>query len=357
MRSYEIRMPHALTPRLPIGSSFFVCAAILGGCGVSAVPTSPADDSAETRIADTHTVTEASGDTPTPSTPKASPETTLGVTDTGIWSDLDDQIQLAFPSDANPDQVTAVVDREHKLLIAYIDGWPTKVYPLAGDSEIAVGDQTVALRAGDAAELGPLLSAGDVTELAKGSSAPPGDADGDGIPDPLDLLIGAQKTVLNGADYGAGYIHLAYPNGDVPRDRGVCTDVVVRAVRNAGTDIQSALQDDIKRSRRSYPMVKKRNAHIDHRRVKTLLPYFRRHWEARSADLDDPTDPLMPGDVVFMDTFPSRSGPDHIGIISNHMAESGQPLVINNWTNGTKTAEMDLLGWVPVTHRFRYPSN
>jgi uncharacterized protein YijF (DUF1287 family) len=54
-----------------------------------------------------------------------------------------------------------------------------------------------------------------------------------------------------------------------------------------------------------------------------------------------------------MDTFPSKSGPDHIGIVSDTIGESGHPLVINNWTDGYHTQEMDLLGFVPVTHRFR----
>ena len=97
------------------------------------------------------------------------------------------------------------------------------------------------------------------------------------------------------------------------------------------------------------------DASIDHRRVGTLLPYFKKHWQQRSAKLDDPSDPLRPGDVILMDTFPSRSGPDHIGIISDQVAESGFPYVINNWTNGTVTSEMDLLGFVPVMYRFRLP--
>jgi uncharacterized protein YijF (DUF1287 family) len=54
-----------------------------------------------------------------------------------------------------------------------------------------------------------------------------------------------------------------------------------------------------------------------------------------------------------MDTFPSRSGPDHIGIVSDRRGPSGHPLIINNWTDGHVTSEMDLLGFVPVTHRFR----
>jgi len=97
------------------------------------------------------------------------------------------------------------------------------------------------------------------------------------------------------------------------------------------------------------------DANIDHRRVGTLLPYFKKHWNQRKAALDDKDDPLKPGDIVLMDTFPSRSGPDHIGIISDQIGDSGHPLVINNWTNGTVTSEMDLLGSVPVLYRFRLP--
>jgi uncharacterized protein YijF (DUF1287 family) len=136
----------------------------------------------------------------------------------------------------------------------------------------------------------------------------------------------------------------------------VCTDVVIRAVRNAGIDIQSELHDDIRRAPAAYPMVKGMgDPNIDQRRVGTLLPYFLRHWERHSARLDDPADPLRPGDVIFMDTFPSRSGPDHVGIVSDSVDGHGLPLVINNWTDGMVTAEMDVLTFVPVLYRFRLP--
>jgi len=127
-------------------------------------------------------------------------------------------------------------------------------------------------------------------------------------------------------------------------------------VRNAGIDLQKELHLDLARARAAYPMVKgKGDANIDQRRVGTLLPYFKRHWQARTARLDDPRDPWLPGDVVFMDTFPTRSGPDHIGIVSDRLDDQGLPLIINNWTNGTVTAEMDLLTFVPVLYRFRLP--
>jgi uncharacterized protein YijF (DUF1287 family) len=289
--------------------------------------------------------------------PPAAPEACLGLSDTGIFADLDTSVQIALPAGIGANQVTALLDPDRQLLVVELDGFPRKAYPLgaADGVTLAVGDRTLTVRPGDRAELAPLLTA---TRIREGKARR--DRDGDGIPDALDLLIGAKKTVLNAAAYtreAQGYIKLAYPRGDVDRTIGVCTDVVIRAARNAGLDLQQAVHEDIKRRRTAYPMVKKGpDANIDHRRVGTLLPYFKKHWEQRTARLDDPEDPLRPGDIILMDTFPSRSGPDHIGIVSDRLGPSGLPLIINNWTNGTVTSEMDLLSFVPVLYRFRLPT-
>jgi uncharacterized protein YijF (DUF1287 family) len=279
------------------------------------------------------------------------------VVDRGIFSDLDARVQIELPAAVSAGAASATIDRARGLVVLYHRGWPFKVYPLGGDSELTVGAHRLALRAGDRDELAPLLDAGRVRELGRGDAPAPGDGDEDGIPDPLDLLIGGHKNRLNAAVYGGGYMMIDFPGGDVPRDMGVCTDVIIRAARNAGLDLQSELQREIRRAPRAFPMVRRPNAHIDHRRVKTLVPYFERRWDRRRAALDDPEDPLRPGDVVFMDTFPNKSGPDHVGIVSDRMGESGLPLVINSWTDGYRASEMDLLGFVPVTHRFRYPSS
>jgi uncharacterized protein YijF (DUF1287 family) len=280
----------------------------------------------------------------------AGAETCLGVADRGIWSDLDARIQIALPAGLTADRVRATVDPRHHVLVLYVDGWPTKPYPLGGPARLAVGATALRLRPGDRAELAPLLRAGRLGAPDPGQP----DRDGDGIPDPLDAYLGALKTVANGSTYTEGYVTLRFPMGDVPRATGVCTDVIVRALRNAGLDLQAQLHRDIARRRRAYPMVRGRgNASIDQRRVATLLPYFQRHLEAHSTTLGDPDDPWRPGDVVFMDTFPSRPGPDHIGIVSARTDEAGLPLIINNWTDGTVTTEMDLLTFVPITHRFR----
>ncbi len=309
------------------------------------------------------------------------PAPSLGVKDRGIWSDLDSKISIQTPSFTG--RGLLLWHAEKALVIVYDgigkDAQAVKVYPVMADD--VEGAQSLRFkrssaikhpattthhdnafvrlwfRPRDAAELKAIINKLDsparFRTLAPGEPVPGGDIDDDGIPNSLDILIGANKTALNRARYGAGYLRIKYPNGDVPRDVGVCTDVVIRATRNAGIDLQSALYQDIAVAKRFYPMVRKRNRHIDHRRVKTLLPYFTRHWDLRSREIDDPNDPIRPGEVIFFDTFPNRKGPDHIGIVSATIGPRGHLLIINNWTDGAVTQEMDLLSFVPVTHRFR----
>jgi uncharacterized protein YijF (DUF1287 family) len=264
----------------------------------------------------------------------------LGCRDLGIFPDLDGQVQLTLPKPLDPAIVEVVHVVESGVIVLYAEGRPLKVYP-------------VRLRPGDRAELAPFVRVRPIRALGPGEAPRPGDRDRDGIPDPLDSLIGAKTLLLNRAAYVEGYKPLSFPGGDVPRQMGVCTDVIVRALRNAGLDLQAELHADIARAPRAYPMVRKRNPSIDHRRVKTLLPFFRRHMMRHGTDARDPRDPYQAGDIVFMDTFPSRSGPDHVGIVSDRLGASGLPLIINNWAPGSADAEMDLLPFVLVTDRFR----
>jgi D-alanyl-D-alanine dipeptidase len=266
-------------------------------------------------------------------------------------------VQLELPADAGSMALSLVASEEHGNAVLYGDGWPLKVYPLGASGGEAQGGIGLPLRPGDVSELSPLLGPDAVRTLPPGSAPRPGDADRDGIPDPLDLILGGHKTVLNSAIYDGAYVSIPYPGGDVPREQGVCTDVVVRALRNAGSDLQRDVHEDIARRPKAYPMVKSADDNIDHRRVKTILPYFKRHWDALAGDPRDAEDPYRAGDVIFMDTISSRSGPDHIGVISQRKGESGLPLVINNWDVGSTPDYLDLLDWVPVTHRFRIPAS
>ena len=250
--------------------------------------------------------------------------------DQGIFSELDPQVTLACPT------------------------WLSDAPWVALKLEAKASGPAVTWRALTGI---PLCSKAETTDsvirFAKGFHfEETSDADRDGIPDSVDILRGAKKTVLNGAAYRGGYHAISFPGGDVPRDQGVCTDVVIRALRNAGFDLQALVAADIKARPAAYPMVKKADSHIDHRRVRTLLPYFQQHFAALPTEVTNAGAPFFPGDIVFMNTL-GDAAPEHMGIVSDQLGKSGLPLIINNWTDGTKTSEMDLLTFVPVTHRFR----
>ncbi len=255
-----------------------------------------------------------------------------GLADRGIFPELDPLVSIEAPERVRAPWLR--VDRVHRIETLYDGDDPVKAYPLP-------------LRAGDAAELGRLAPSARVVEAAPPRAE---DRDGDGIVDRLDVLLGGKKLLHNGAKYIERYVAIKYPGGDVPRGEGVCTDTVIRSLRNAGIDLQREVHDDIVAHPRAYPMVTKVDPNINHRRVRTILPWFQRHWKQLPAG-----ESYRPGDVVFFDTFPSKPGPDHLGVVSDAPGPRGLPMVINNWTDGATDAEMDLLSWVPVTHHFRAP--
>ncbi len=298
--------------------------------------------------------------------------------DQGLWPDLNARVRLDPPAWLVPSEVDLLLSLRRATLSVRVAGEAVSTYPVllaaapapgrfpvrfceapgGAGAALCLGRGHLVLTQADAAELRPAVAAGASVEVLDPARPDPTDRDDDGIPDTVDVARGARKTALNGARYTEGYHTLRYPGGDVPRAIGVCTDVVVRAVRNAGLDLQVAVHEDIVRNRAVYgARVRKPNPSIDQRRVKTIVVYFRRHWRA----IDAPATAAAAaewraGDVVFFDTFPSRPGPDHVGVVSDRLGPRGLPLVTNNWTNGFTTGDMDLLGLVEVTDHFRIPS-
>jgi uncharacterized protein YijF (DUF1287 family) len=274
-----------------------------------------------------------------------------GLHDRGIFSDLDSQVQVTLPPHLEPSALLARYDRRAGVLVLFDGDQPLKAYPVASRPRLPGATELPAIAAallpGDAAELGGLPGLRVLDAHTPGLPAV-ADSDGDGIPDRLDALLGARKLVLNGAAYTEGYFRIAFPGGDVSRDKGVCTDTVIRSLRNAGLDLQRLVAEDLRAAPRAYPMVRRPDPNIDHRRVRVLARWFERHYQALPA-----SEPRRAGDVVFLDTIPAKPGPDHVGIISDRLAASGQPYVINNWDVGSVEGELDLLPVVPVTHHYR----
>ena len=152
--------------------------------------------------------------------------------------------------------------------------------------------------------------------------------------------------------YDPAYVQLDYPNGDVPPDRGVCTDVVIRAYRKLGIDLQKEVHEDMRSNFQKYPKnwgLPGPDKNIDHRRVPNLMTYFSRHGtvKAKSRNASD----YQPGDVVCWNL---AGGITHIGIVSNELSEDGKRYqIVHNIGSGQVLEDM-LFDFTIIGH-YRYP--
>jgi uncharacterized protein YijF (DUF1287 family) len=158
-----------------------------------------------------------------------------------------------------------------------------------------------------------------------------------------------QSKITTG--YDPAWVKIDYPNGDVPRETGVCSDVIVRAFRKAGMDLQKEVHEDMSRAWSEYP--KKwgaggRDTNIDHRRVLNLMTYFNRQGKSRPIT-NDRAD-YLPGDVVAWDL---SDGLEHIGIVTNLSSEPDKHyLIVHNIGSGARVEDV-LLTWKIIGH-YRY---
>lgn len=138
--------------------------------------------------------------------------------------------------------------------------------------------------------------------------------------------------------YDPAYFSIDYPNGDIPSDRGVCTDVIIRAYRQLGIDLQKEVHEDMAKNFSSYPNhwgLTKTDKNIDHRRVPNLMTYFSRHGvvKKKSQNPDD----YDAGDIVAWNL---GGGTTHIGILIDQKSADGmRPLVVHNIGNGQEISD------------------
>ena len=169
---------------------------------------------------------------------------------------------------------------------------------------------------------------------------------------PRKLIKAARKQIGVTVSYDPAYVRLDYPGGDVPREVGVCTDVVIRAYRDAfDVDLQVLVHDDMKADFESYPKIwglARADWNIDHRRVPNLERYFERKGLERDAPGD--REDWQVGDLVTM-----RLGGrlPHITIFSGYDPLTGAAMYIHNIGGGTR--EDELYADYEQPRRFRFP--
>ena len=167
----------------------------------------------------------------------------------------------------------------------------------------------------------------------------------------LPLVEAARSQIGVTVTYDPAYTALAYPNGDVSLEKGVCTDVVIRALRKAySIDLQKLVHEDMKQHFSLYPKnwgLSKPDKNIDHRRVPNLQTYFRRHAKILRVS-KNPFD-YQPGDLV---TSMLPGNLPHIMIVSDKKTLSNTPFVIHNIGRGTQ--EENALFAYPLTGHYRW---
>lgn len=165
------------------------------------------------------------------------------------------------------------------------------------------------------------------------------------------LVKAARAQIGVTTSYDPAYVSLSYPGGDLPRERGVCTDVVIRAVRDGlSKDLQQLVHEDMRANFNTYPKrwnLTRPDRNIDHRRVQNLQTFLTRRGFSLAVTKDSSR--FQPGDLVTCTVPPNLP---HIMIVSDGKSAAGRPLVIHNIGRGTR--EEDVLFIYPLTGHYRW---
>lgn len=265
--------------------------------------------------------------------------------DRGIFEDLGEDLQIPIPNWL-PTEHMSLAKRGSLVALHF------------GDHVLALFDwSNRSLSAEDEALLNEVL--GDrfpqaVSEMRRGKprSRLWIDQDGDRIPDSLDIHLGILKVLRNRACYD----DQVFPSGEVPRTIGVCTDVAVRAYRNAGIDLKMLQNQDLLRNPSAYGIQGQPKLNFAHRRVRRMFPFFKRHYRQlkTSPSLSEKSHQAwLPGDILFMSLLPGKTTADHVGLVSGHVQLSGYPLLAHNAMTGFCVGEHDILFFQKILGRFR----
>lgn len=168
--------------------------------------------------------------------------------------------------------------------------------------------------------------------------------------DSAQLVQAARSQVGVTLGYDPVYRRLDYPGGDVPLATGVCTDVLIRALRQQGLDLQKSVHEDMREHFSAYPRnwgLQRPDRNIDHRRVPNLMTWFRR--QGMALKVSDKSADYRAGDIV---TWDLGRGLTHIGIVSDRTSSAGVPLVLHNIGRGTQ--EEDILFGFAITGHYRF---
>lgn len=165
------------------------------------------------------------------------------------------------------------------------------------------------------------------------------------------LVAAAVERTLHTVRYDGSYRRIPYPGGDVPDDIGVCTDLVIRAYRAMGIDLQRLVHEDMSAEFSAYPQqwgLTEPDPNIDHRRVPNLQAFLSRQGAALPVT-HDPAD-YLPGDLV---TWMLPGNLPHIGLVADQRTGDGRsPLIVHNIGSGPVIE--DLLFNFPITGHFRF---
>jgi uncharacterized protein YijF (DUF1287 family) len=166
------------------------------------------------------------------------------------------------------------------------------------------------------------------------------------------LVDAAFERTRHQVTYDGRYVSIPYPGGDVPENIGVCTDVVIRAYRSLGIDLQQKVHEDMRSHFQAYPSkriwgLNRPDTNIDHRRVPNLQAFFSRHGEV--LPISDNASDYQAGDLV---TWMLPGNLPHIGIVTDRKSPAGTPIIVHNIGWGPKAD--DILFAYKITGHYRY---